>query len=129
MRLTKKDNPELAETYQFDQIINFWNMGRDPICRNAPHLIIAHADKDATMANIDCIIALSHIELAVLPLDLGATWAGYVMAAIHFYPPLAEALGLPEGHTSHGVMMIGYPKIKFMRIPQRKPPAVTWRTV
>ncbi len=129
MRLMIKENPALAKTYQFAQIVKFWEMGRDPICRNAPHLVIAHANRDATMANIDCIIALSHIELAVLPLGLGATWAGFVMAAISFYPPMAEALGLPESHSPHGALMLGYPKFKFVRIPQRKPPSVIWRSV
>ena len=127
MRYMIKENHTLAEMYQFNRIVVDWEMGKDPICRNAPHLIIAHADKEATMANIDCIIALSHIELAVLPLNLGTTWAGFVMAAINFYPPMTEALGLPVGHSSYGGLMLGYPKFKFARIPLRKPPAVIWR--
>jgi nitroreductase/NAD-dependent dihydropyrimidine dehydrogenase PreA subunit len=129
MRHTIQANPALAEMYQFSRIVEFWEMGKDPVCRNAPALVIAHADKNLAMANIDAVIALSHIELAVPPLGLGATWAGYVMAAINYYPPMAEALALPEGNSSHGALMIGYPKLKFTRIPLRKPPAVTWRTV
>jgi len=76
---------------------------------------------------VDCILALAYAELIALPLGLGTTWAGYVMAATTSYPPLMEALNLPEGHKCFGVLMVGYPKLKFVRMPLRNPPAVEWR--
>jgi hypothetical protein len=47
--------------------------------------------------------------------------------AMTFYPPMAQALALPEGHQCYGAMMIGYPKHRYHRVPTRKEPAVTWR--
>jgi nitroreductase len=127
MRVTIKEAPALARTFDFDRLVALWDRGKDPICRNAPHLIIAHADENARLAQVDCILALAYAELIALPLGLGTTWAGFVMAATTFYPPLMKALNLPEGHKCFGVIMVGYPKLKFVRVPLRNPPAVAWR--
>lgn len=128
MHLMIKDSPTIAQSLHFEQPVKFWDKGKDLICRNAPHLIIAHALENAMMAHEDCIIALAHVELAARPLGLGATWAGQVMAAARSYPPLIKAMNLPQGHECFGVLMVGYPKFKFVRMPIRNPPPVTWRT-
>ena len=126
MRMTIKEAPALANALHFDRVVALWDRGKDPICYNAPHLIIAHAAKNSRLAQVDCILALAYAELIALPLGLGATWAGYVMTASISYPPLIEALKLPEGHKCFGVMMVGYPKLKFVRMPLRNPPGVAW---
>jgi nitroreductase/NAD-dependent dihydropyrimidine dehydrogenase PreA subunit len=127
MRVTIKEAPALAKSFHFDRVVALWDGGKDPICRNSPHLIIAHAAENARLAQVDCILALAYAELIALPLGLGTTWAGYVMIATIFYPPLMKALNLPEGHKCFGVMMVGYPKLKFVRMPLRNRPAVAWR--
>ena len=127
MRVTIKEDPVLAKRFRYDRVVAFWDMGKDPICRNASHLIIAHATENSRLAQVDCILALAYAELIALPLGLGATWAGYMMAATISYPPLVEALNLPEGHKCFGVLMVGYPKLKYVRMPLRNPPAVEWR--
>jgi len=35
-------------------------------------------------------------------------------------------MGLPAEHRAYGAMMVGYPKFKYPRIPQRNPPRVVW---
>ena len=127
MRATIRENPVLAKTLRLDRLVRFWDGGRDPICRNAPHLIIAHAAENARLAQEDCILALAYVELMAPPLGLGATWAGYVMLTANFYRPLMKALDLPEGHKCFGVLMVGYPKLKFVRMPLRNPTPVEWR--
>jgi nitroreductase len=127
MRITMKEASALAKGLHFDRVVGLWDGGKDPVCRNAPHLMIAHAAENSRMSQVDCILALAYAELIALPLGLGTTWAGYVMAATIFYPPLMEALNLPEGHKCFGVIMVGYPKLKFVRMPLRNPPAVAWR--
>ena len=127
MRVTMKEAPALANALRLDRVIAMWDGGKDPICYNAPHLIFAHAGKDFRLGQHDCILALAYVELMALPLGLGATWAGYVLTASNSYPPLMETLKLPEGHKPFGVMMVGYPKLKFVRMPLRNPPKVTWR--
>jgi nitroreductase/NAD-dependent dihydropyrimidine dehydrogenase PreA subunit len=127
LRVTIKEAPALAKKSHFDRVVALWDGRKDPICHNAPHLIIAHADENARLAQVDCILALAYVELIAVPLGLGTTWAGFVMAAITSYPPLVETVDLPKGHKCFGVMMVGYPKLKFMRMPLRNPPAVAWR--
>jgi nitroreductase/ferredoxin len=127
MRVTIKEAPAVAEKFHFDRVVASWDGRKDPICHNAPHLIIAHTAENARLAQVDCILALAYAELIALPLGLGTTWAGYVMAATTSYPPLMEALDLPKGHRCFGVMMVGYPKLKFVRTPLRNLPAVAWR--
>lgn len=127
MRVTIKEAPALAKKSPFDRVVALSEGGKDPICHNAPHLIIAYADENARLAQVDCILALAYVGLIAVPLGLGTTWAGFVMAAIASYPPLMETLDLPKGHKCFGAMMVGYPKLKFMRMPLRNPPVTVWR--
>lgn len=127
IRVAIKQNPALAKKSRYDRLVEFWDEGKDPICRNAPVLIIAHADESFRLAKADCILALAYMELMAPRLGLGATWAGYMMLAAAAYSPLIQALKLPESHKCFGVMMVGYPKLKFVRMPLRNPPPVEWR--
>jgi nitroreductase/NAD-dependent dihydropyrimidine dehydrogenase PreA subunit len=127
LRGTIKEAPALAKKSYFGRVVALWDGRRDPICHHAPHLIIAHAEENARLAQIDCILALAYAGLMAVPLGLGTTWAGFVMAAMTSYPPLMETVTLPKGHKCFGVMMVGYPKLKFMRMPLRNPVAVAWR--
>ncbi len=127
MRMKIKEDPTSGNAFHYNRVVALWDGGKDPICRNAPYLIVAHAAESSRMVQVDCILALAYAELIAPVLGLGATWAGYVMTATIFYPPLMEALKLPESHKCFGVMMVGYPKLKFVRMPLRNPPAVAWR--
>ncbi|MBU1157188.1 MAG: nitroreductase family protein, partial [Proteobacteria bacterium] len=74
-----------------------------------------------------CVLALGYLELAAYSLGLGACWAGYFNRAASTFPPMIEALGLPQGMAPFGALMLGVPKYKYQRIPPRKPLEVTWR--
>lgn len=109
-------------------LITAWENGSDPICRNAPHLILTHVPKQqAQMAGADGAIALTFAELAALPHQVGTCWAGFVMMAAAMSPAVQAALKLPDDHQLLGGMMLGYPKLKFHRIPMRNAARVTWR--
>lgn len=108
-------------------MLKAWEMGSDPILRNAPHLIIAHGAFDDPMVKISSTIALTTLELASLSFGLGACWAGFLHHAALNYAEVHEALGLPPGHQMCGGLMIGYPEFEYARIPARKPASVTWR--
>lgn len=127
IRMMIKEDPNSANAFHFNRVVTLWDEGKDPICRNAPYLMIAHATKNSRLAQVDCILALAYAELIAPVLGLGATWAGYMMNATISYPPLVEALNLPKGHKCFGIMMVGYPELKFVRMPLRNPPAVAWR--
>lgn len=128
LRSVVHDTPAVAQSHGFDQLVRAWDRGVDLISRGAPHLIMAHGPRKATMGREDCLLALAHIELAAISLGLGATWAGYIMAALREHPPLVDAIGVPKGHQCHAALMVGYPKFRYTRMPVRKPPAVHWLT-
>ncbi|MFC1744657.1 nitroreductase family protein [Candidatus Riflebacteria bacterium] len=110
---------------KFRGVILFWKRGNDMIFRGAPNVIIAHAPKGGFNPQIDCIIALSHLELAAPAFGLGACWAGFMMAASE-HKPLIEALKIPEDHRIYGAMILGYPAHGYKRIPLRNPAKIKW---
>jgi nitroreductase/NAD-dependent dihydropyrimidine dehydrogenase PreA subunit len=124
--LIKEDSP-LVAAMNLNRVVGSWEKGNDPICRNAPHIIVAHAHQDDGSAQASCTIALTYLDLAASSFDLGACWAGYFNAAATFWPPMQEELGLPEGNISFGSMMVGYPKFKYHRLPLRNDAEIMWR--
>jgi nitroreductase/Pyruvate/2-oxoacid:ferredoxin oxidoreductase delta subunit len=127
MRFMIGNQPEIAGAMHFDRVVAAWELGQDRVLRGAPHLIVAHGSQAFTATQPACIIALTYLELAATALGLGACWAGYFNAAATWYPPMKEALDLPEGHASFGAMMVGYPKYHYHRLPVRNEPTITWR--
>lgn len=127
MRTMIEERPQYAAALRMERSVKAWENGFDSICRNAPHMFVAHARKDDPMATSSCPIALSHLELAAHAYGLGACWAGYFNMAANFSASMKKELALPEGHVSYGAMMIGYPKFHYYRIPLRKEARIIWR--
>jgi len=104
-----------------------WDEGYDRICRGAPHIILAHADRNWGFGAEDCSLAFSLLDLYATSIGLGTCWAGYFYNAVNACKPLSEALELPTGHRAFGAMMVGYPKFTYRRIPLRNRSRVTWK--
>ena len=117
----------MAERYGLAAIVRAWEAGTDRITRGAPGLVIAHAPKEYGLAQTDSTIALTFADLAAPSLGLGTCWAGFFMVAASQWPPLQQALALPEGNACCGALMIGYPKYKYHRLPLRKAADITWK--
>lgn len=109
-----------------DRSLDLWGQGHDSICRNTPIMLITHSPEGGTGPQ-DCAIALAQLSLAAPTKGLGACWSGWVMFAAKFFPPMQEFLGLPEGHTCEGAMMLGYAQHTHVLMPTRNEPAVIWR--
>jgi len=124
-RYLLKENPGFP--LRIDRVIDRWEKGKDPVCRDAPHVVVAHAPEASLVPSIDCTIALTYLELAAFSMGLGACWAGYFYFAATNFSPMIQALSLPEGHKAFGAMMIGYPRYQYHRIPLRNKPSITWR--
>ncbi len=107
-------------------MLKAWEAGRDPVLRNAPHLIIAYGADDDRMVQPSSMIALTTLELAALSFGLGTCWAGFLFFAAKSSAEVAAALELPSGHHMCGGLMIGYPEFEYSRIPARNPARVTW---
>jgi nitroreductase/NAD-dependent dihydropyrimidine dehydrogenase PreA subunit len=126
MRTVMQAYPERAAAAAFPRVVAAWDQGIERVCRGAPHVIVAHADKSYPFGAEDTALALSYLELFAPQLGLGACWGGYFYSAVNAHPPLFQALGLPAGHRAFGAVMVGYPKFRYHRLTLRRPPRIAW---
>ncbi len=126
MRYTAKEYPEIAQILNMEALITQWDEGVDRICRDAPQLVFAYASDEFGSGAAGCHTALAYLELALPGFGLGSCWAGYVNYAAGQWPDLKKMLNLPEKHTCHGALMVGYPKIKYFRAPKRNAPVIRY---
>jgi nitroreductase/NAD-dependent dihydropyrimidine dehydrogenase PreA subunit len=108
-------------------LISAWEQGHDVVCRDAPHLLIAHIPEGNPVASVDAIIALTHVDVAAPAFGIGTCWAGFVAGAAMSYEPLQNILRVPAGRKCAYAMMFGHPQHKVYGIPRRRPLVVTWQ--
>jgi nitroreductase/NAD-dependent dihydropyrimidine dehydrogenase PreA subunit len=120
------EDPQAAGATSLLRIVSAWKVGFDAVLRNAPALVVASASKEAFNGTVDLALALCYLDLVAPTLGLGTTWAGLLQRALLSSPSLKEALGVPAEHPHHYPMMLGYPKVKYYRLPERKPPRITY---
>ena len=101
------------------QLISLWEQGIDLILHQAPAIIVAHSNTRTNPSQVNCILAMSFVDLMAHALGLGACFCGYFNTTVNGYPPLKKELGLPDDHSAAATMLIGYPKFKYHRIPPR----------
>jgi len=127
MKSVRESNPAMYKEAKLKLFTSAWDEGDDQIARGAPCFIQAWAPKDERTAPQAATIALAYTQLAAHALGLGSSWSGGINTAAQAYPPLIDLLGLPEGTVSFGTILLGYPAEKFLRIPEREFPEVSWR--
>lgn len=125
MRLMMKNNPGMAAMFQ--GAIEQLDAGNDIILRNAPAVVVAYAEKNNPMCATDCAIALGYFDLAAKSAGLACCWDGFFYMPAGSYPPMVEAIALPDGFAPYGALMVGYPKYNYVRIPARKPSRIIYR--
>jgi nitroreductase/NAD-dependent dihydropyrimidine dehydrogenase PreA subunit len=101
-------------------------MGMDPIFYNAPAVMVFHAKDTGFSKKDDCVIASTTMGLLSRTMGLEFTYIGLFEGAANGYPAVMEDLGLPKGNKVFSVIIIGYPKMKFLRMVDRKPTSVTY---
>ena len=126
MRNVLEKAPQSAPPYM-PVVVDSWDKGFDAVLRDAPVLVVASAPKEANNGMVDVTLALSYFELAAPKLGLGTCWAGLLKGALLSSSDVRKALGIPEEHPYHYPMMVGYPKSKYYRLPERKAPKITWK--
>ena len=124
-RWSMKNNPALAP--MLEGALKQQESGNDVFLRHAPALVIAFAEKNNPIAAIDCVIAVSYFDLAAVSAGLGCCWAGFLQMAATSFPPMIEAVALPDGCVPYGCLMVGYPRYKYQRVPARKPARIIWQ--
>jgi len=127
MRSRIKKDPETHKASYMPLVVAAWDAGYDSVLRNAPAMVVAYAPKTAGNGMVDLTLALSYLELAAPSMGLGTCWAGLLQGVLRSWAPLKEALGIPQNYPYHYPMILGYPKFKYQRLPERVPPKITWR--
>jgi nitroreductase len=97
------------------------------VLRDAPVLIVASAPKEAMNGMVDLTLALSYLELLAPTMGLGTCWAGLLHGALLANPYVKAAVGIPKDHPHHYALMLGYPDVKYYRLPERQKPRITFR--
>jgi nitroreductase/NAD-dependent dihydropyrimidine dehydrogenase PreA subunit len=106
-------------------LTNFIEKGIDFWCWNGK-IIYIHGDSSIVGVGTNSAIAATHIMLAAETLGLGTCSLGYLTYYTNQSDTIKEIIGLPENHEVGYSLAIGYPKVKYKRIPSRKPLQAHW---
>jgi nitroreductase len=127
MRSVLQKDPQPAYALYLPLIVATWDAGYDMVLRNSPAVVVASAPKQDPDGLVNVTLPLSYLELAATSKGLGTCWAGLVQGAMLSSPQMKKEMGIPEGHPHHYPMMLGYPKSRYFRLPERKAPKINWR--
>jgi len=129
--IRRRRGPETFNTlknhlYPMAKLGNYKLEFGDRITRDAPAIIIFHADKGAEAHTDNSIIYATYTMLAAHALGLGACMIGIVPNAINKDPEVREMFGIPAQHEAIMSVIIGYPKYTYQRTIIRKKQPVFW---
>lgn len=100
----------------------FREKGVDIVLRGAPHLVLAIANADFPRGRENSVFSLAYLELFAPALGLGSCWAGiFELCAFKGHEPLLKLFPIPEGKKITGAVMVGVPKYRYQRLPERNP--------
>ena len=100
--------------------------GGDPIFRGAHTILIFHSIPYTSTPKDNCVIAAHTLALTAMTMGLETCYIGLFETAFKNHSPVAKELNLPAGHEVFSVLVLGYPKYKFLRTVERKPLKVKW---
>ncbi len=89
-------------------------------------LLIFHGPQKPTTVIQDCSLAAMYVMLAAHSLKLGTCSLDLITRAIRQNKYLARFIKLPKTHVVPYVLAVGFPNVKYFRIPARKPAKVAW---
>jgi nitroreductase len=87
---------------------------------------IFHSTTRTVTPKDNCVIASTTMGLLARTMGLETTYIALFENAANAYQPIKDDLKLPEGHRVLSVLVIGYPKFKFLRAVDRKPIKTRW---
>ncbi len=100
----------------------------DIISRHAPCLVFAMTKRLNMSGASNAEQSFAYASLFAPTIGLGTTIAGFITACvIAGYAPLLDILQPPAKHKVVGCMMVGYPKYKYRRMPERQHLKVEFR--
>jgi len=109
-----------------ERLVQARQQGIDPIFHRAPLVFIFHSPVQTSTPKDNCMIASTTMSLLARTMGLEATYIGLFEMASKTFQPLIGELGLPAGHEVFSVLIMGYPRFKYLRTVDRRPIKVKW---
>jgi nitroreductase/NAD-dependent dihydropyrimidine dehydrogenase PreA subunit len=132
----EKRNPGIlsAEERRFKDYPPAWRFmaelrkkGIDPLFHDAPAVIVCHVDPLGSLhPEVEAGMAMMQMALMTESMGLGSCFCALLDYAVGHSPELKEYLGIPSGHISPVSFMLGYPAVRYKRLPARNPAAINW---
>jgi nitroreductase/NAD-dependent dihydropyrimidine dehydrogenase PreA subunit len=107
-------------------VVTARKFGMEVIFHRAPVVMLFHSPTGTSTPKDDCVIAATTLTLAARTLSLETCYIGLFEFVANRYRPIIEELGLPPGHKVYSILVLGYPKLEFLRAVDRKPMRVRW---
>jgi nitroreductase/ferredoxin len=131
LKASGKESPEqisVAEGFVefLKMLIQARDAGLDPIFYDASAVAIFHSKVATVTPKDNGVIAATMTGLLAKTMGIETTFIALFENAVNSYQPLAEELHLPEGHKVFSVLVMGYPKVKYLRAVDRKPIKTRW---
>ena len=77
--------------------------------------------------SINANLAVQNATLAAEALGLGSMYSGFVMMANDYSGGhISKYVSLPDTRKIYGALIMGYPRLKFKKWPERNPAKVKW---
>jgi nitroreductase/NAD-dependent dihydropyrimidine dehydrogenase PreA subunit len=124
----------LSVVFMGKKLINYYNnnyqsvtraieearQGKDRLFHGAPALIIIHNDSIGSTPLLDPQYAAYALTLVAHTMGLGTCFIGYATESLNRVKKLKKLVNVPESHTVHAVLTVGYPSAVFVRPTLRK---------
>jgi nitroreductase/NAD-dependent dihydropyrimidine dehydrogenase PreA subunit len=123
-----KDAPEnLVRTRQYGERFKLARQaGQEPIFHEAPVVMIFHAPLDRTTPKDDCVIASTTMSLLARTMGIESTFIGLLVGAARGHQKIHSELNMPPGNEIFSVLIMGYPRLKYLYAVDRQPIRVRW---
>ncbi len=129
--IKQKLPPELFNTiknhlYPMAKLENYKLETGDRITRNAPAMMIFHAEKGAEEHTNNALIYSTFAMFTAHSLGVGTLYNGIVPAGINKLSEVKQLFNIPENHEAVISLMIGYPKYKYKKTVKRPAKKANW---
>ncbi len=108
------------------RLVAAFDKGEDPVLRNAPCAIFAHAASAYALCRTDCALAVGYLDLVLHSQGIGSCWAGFVLGVASSSPEIRKFFKLDDNRVIHAGIMCGYPAVHYRSVPPRKKPDILW---
>jgi nitroreductase/Pyruvate/2-oxoacid:ferredoxin oxidoreductase delta subunit len=104
---------------KIEDIYTRMKKGEKNIFYDAPAVMIFHTHRLLPTALEDCILGAYNVVLSALSLGLGSCFVSLSQQAISASPSIKKQLGIPFLDQVYAVLVLGFPAVKYRRIPPR----------